>query len=181
MPESKAESAASPGIVERAGLSEDAKSVFRENLTSAEYTSRLSEAGLFPDAVKCWAHALDGRSCVIWSLSCIRKLRPNTSPPEEAAMKTIERWLAEPNDENRRAAKAAADEAELSTPAGCVAVAVFFSGGSIAPPQQPEVFPPPHLTAKIAAGGILLAVVAEPAKAIERYQLCLQLGRDIVA
>ena len=181
MADSKTQSIASPEIVAIAELSEDANRAFRENSSPAEYLAQLSDAGLFPDAVKYWAHALEGRSCVLWSLSCIRKLRPDPAPPEQAAIQAIEKWLAEPNDENRRAAKLAAEEADLSTPAGCVAMAVFFSEGSIAPPQREAVPPPPHLAEKVAAGGILLAVVDDPVNAVERYELCVQLGREVAA
>jgi hypothetical protein len=88
----------------------------------------------------------------------------------------VEKWLAEPTDAHRRASQSAAEAARLSTPAGCIAIAVFFAEGSIAPPEVAAVPPPPRLAQKIAAAGIILAVVEDPEKVSERYRSCVQLG-----
>lgn len=88
--------------------------------------------------------------------------RPPAPPPaaERAALATVERWIAEPTDANRRAAWDAGQAADLSTPAGCACAAVFFSNGSIASPASPMAVPPPpgaHVT--FAATAVLLAAV----------------------
>jgi hypothetical protein len=58
-------------------------------------------------------------------------------------------------------------------------MAVFFSeGSSIAPPELTAVPAPPQVAQKIAAAGIILAVVEEPEKAPERYQRCLHFGLE---
>ncbi len=131
------------------------------------------------DAVRQSAHAFDSRSCITWSLSCIRKLQPDSTPSEQAAIQAAAKWLSDPSDENRRASKTAAEQASLATPAGCVSMAVFFAEGSIAPPEQKSVPPPAGLVQEMGAAAILLAIVSEPAQAAERYDLCLQLAREI--
>jgi len=141
----------------------------------SEEVSDLAAAGLFPDALKVLAHSLGGRKCIAWALACLRELKVST-PKQEVAVAAVEKWLAEPNDDNRRAAQAASEQAQISTPAGCIALAAFFSEGSIAPKGANEVPPPPHVAEKIAAGGVLLAVVSEPTKAAERYQRCIALA-----
>lgn len=130
----------------------------------------------FTEAINQQARSLQPRACIEWSLACLRKLQPQVEPPEQKALKAVEKWLADPSDANRRAAKAVSDETGLSTPAGCVALAVFFSEGSISPANQHEVPPPPDVTAKIAAGGILLAATKDPANSTERLQTCLKLA-----
>lgn len=178
MAESNPKSTISPSeILQRAELSDDAKKVFREDLNSEQFISNLSGANLFSDAVKYRAHALAPRSCIEWSVSSIRKLQPQPAPAEEQALQAIEKWLTAPDDTNRRLCKTLAEQAQLSTAAGCVAMAVFFAEGSIAPAGRQDVPPPPNLTGKIAASGIILAVVGEPAKAPERYRTCLQLAQ----
>jgi Family of unknown function (DUF6931) len=178
MAESSAKSTVSPSeILQRAELSEDAKKVFRDELSAEEYIANLSGANLFTDAVKYRAHALEPRSCIEWSVSCVRKLQPQPTPPEEQALQGVEKWLSEPNDANRRQCKTLADQAQLSTAPGCLAMAVFFAEGSIAPAGGPDVRPAPTLTGKIAASGIILAVVGEPTKAAERYRICLALAQ----
>ncbi len=158
-----------------AELSEEAQNVLRPAASAAAFVKDLAGAGLFPDALKVLAHALGGRQCIAWSLACLGELKPST-PKQELAITAVEKWLAEPNDDNRRAVQDAARQAKISTPAGCIAQAVFFSEGSIAPKGANEVPPPAYVAEKIATGGILLAVVLEPVKAAERYQRCIALG-----
>jgi len=130
----------------------------------------------FTEAINQQARSLQPRACIEWSLACIRKLQSKPEPPEQQALDAVEKWLADPSDANRRTAKAASDEAGLRTPAGCVALAVFFSEGSISPADKHDVPPPPDVTAKIAAGGIILAAVKDPANSAERLQTCLKLA-----
>jgi uncharacterized protein DUF6931 len=162
-------------IASVAELDEKAQNVLRPDVNSAGFIRDLAKAGLFPEALKVLAHALGGRKCIAWSMACLGELKPS-SPKQEVAVAAIEKWLAEPNDANRRAAQAAAEQAKISTPAGCIALAVFFSEGSIAPTGASEVPPPPYVAEKIAAGGLQMAVVLQPDKAAERYQRCLDLG-----
>lgn len=160
-----------------AELSEEAKPILRDDSTPTGFVVDLAKAGLYTDALKQLAHALGGRRCIGWSLASIRKLQPKPAEKEQRALATVEKWLAEPNDANRRAAQKAAEKAQISTPAGCVAMAVFFVEGSIAPPEAQDVPVPPHVAEKIAAAGIMLAVVgSEPEKADERYKQSLELG-----
>ncbi len=159
-----------------AGVSDDATCVLSEHLTPADNIEKLSHVGLFPDAIKYLAHSLESRSCIVWSLSCARRLQANATPVEQAALLAVEKWLAEPTDAHRRASQSAAEAARLSTPAGCIAIAVFFAEGSIAPPEVAAVPAPPRLAQKIAAAGIILAVVEDSEKVSERYRSCVQLG-----
>ena len=49
-------------------------------------------------------------------------------------MKRAERWTADPNEQNRREAQAAAEKLEFGTAASWAAISAFWSGGSMAPP-----------------------------------------------
>jgi hypothetical protein len=53
-----------------------------------------------------------------------------------------ERWVSNPDGENRRAAKIAVDKEGLESPSAFLALAAFFSGGSIAPANLEPVAPP---------------------------------------
>lgn len=175
MPKPQGLDAPASEIAALAELSEEAQSVLRPDASSSAFVSDLAAAGLLPDALKVLAHALGGRKCIAWSLACLQELKLSTSK-QEVAIAAVEKWLAEPNDDNRRAAQEAAQQVKLSTPAGCIAQAVFFSEGSIAPKGANEVPPPPYVAEKIATGGVLLAVVLEPKMAAERYQRCIEVG-----
>lgn len=167
--------------LEAAELSKGAASLFHEGLTREGYIAKLSEGALFDDALKYTAHTLGGRPCIEWALSCARQLQPHPKPQEQEAFTAVEKWLADPTDANRRTAKFASEKAQLTTSAGCLAMAVFFIEGSIAPPEREHVPVPPHVAEKLAASAVILAVVEQPKQAVERYQRCLELARDHTA
>jgi hypothetical protein len=75
---------------------------------------------------------------------------------------------------------AAAEAAGLDTPAGCAAVAAFWSGGSLGPPNVPVIPPGESLTAKGVAGAVMLAaVLTEPEKTPEKYRRFLAHGVEV--
>ena len=57
------------------------------------------------------------------------------SADDQGSLDATEKWIAQPTEENRRAAMSAAEAADVGTAAGCAGVAAFFSGGSLAPPE----------------------------------------------
>lgn len=175
MPKPEGLNAPASEIAALAELGEEAQGVLRPDVNSASFVKDLAKAGLFPDALKMLAHALGGRKCIAWSITCLEDLKTST-PKQEVAIAAVQKWLAEPNDANRRAAHDSAEEAKIATPAGCIAKAVFFVEGSIAPKGASEVPPPAYIAEKIAAGGVQMAVVLEPREAAERYQRCLEIG-----
>jgi hypothetical protein len=81
-------------------------------------------------------------------------------PPKElAAIKASVEWVLEPDEPKRRAAQAAGETADFATPAGCAALAVYGSGGSLTPPNLPDVPPEPFMTAQAVSGALALASV----------------------
>jgi hypothetical protein len=161
-----------------AELSEAARQRFRAEMTSPAFVHQLSKAGLFPDALKFLAFVLGARRSVVWAAACVRALHNGGERTEErrAALAAVDEWLADATDEKRRAAKTAAEAVGVKTPEGCIAMAAFFSEGSIAPAHLQSVPPPPHVAEKLCAGGVLLGVVALPQNAAERFEQCLALG-----
>jgi hypothetical protein len=90
--------------------------------------------------------------------------------------------VADPSEENRRAAHSAAEAAGYGTPAGCAAAAAFWSGGSLGPPNVPPIPPGEHLTAHGASCAVMLAAVAtEPEKAPVKLRAALGLGLEIAS
>src|SRR5262249_57656992 len=92
-----------------------------------------------------------------------------------------ERGWGDPPAPTRRAAFAAAEAAELKSPAAIAAFAAFVSGGSLAPPHvEAEVKPPENACALGVANAVQLAtVITEPAKAPEKLARFHALGIDI--
>jgi len=164
-----------------AELGEEAMALLRPDLHPLDFVALLMEKALFPDAVRFVAHALPKREAVWWGWVCARRAAgENPRPKIKAALDATERWIAQPNDDNRRLAMAAAEKAELGTAAGCAGLAAFFSGGSLAPPDAPAVPPGEFLTAKAVSGAVIFAAVAtEPEKAPEKFQSFVAQGVEV--
>src|SRR4051794_4580304 len=170
-------------ISSAAELSEEAMALAPPEVHPREYVGLLLAQALFEDAVRFVAHALPKREAVWWAWVCARRAS-GESPPAKigAALQATEKWIAQPNEDNRRAAMDAARTAEFGTAAGCAALAAFFSGGSLAPANAPVVPPGEHMTAKAVAGAVLLSALAkEPEKAPEKFRAFVTQGLDVTA
>lgn len=169
-------------FVDLAGLGEDAKAVLQPAHGPRQYMQALVERSLHADAVRFLAHALPKREGIWWAWVCARRASGDApAPAVKAALDATERWITQPTDENRRAAMRAAESAGVATPAGCTAVAVFLSGGSLGPEHTPPVPPGELLTAKAITGAVVSSAVSGNAsKAPERFQAFIGQGLDVV-
>jgi Family of unknown function (DUF6931) len=157
-------------------VSEPARKLLEPQATPAGFLTRLTETGMAREAVGFLAHALPKREAVWWACQCVREARLESDEAAKAALLAAAHWVVDPSEANRRAAHRAAEQAQ-ATPESFVALGAFFSGGSMAPPEAPEVKPANDLTPRLVAGAILLAAVAkEPEKAPQRYQRFVELG-----
>ena len=164
-----------------AELGDEAMELLRPELHPLDFVALLMQKALFPDAVRFIAHALPKREAVWWAWVCARRAAgENPQPKIKAALAATEKWIAQPDENNRRSAMAAAEKADLGTAAGCAGLAAFFSGGSIAPPNAPAVPPGEFLTAKAVSGAVIFAAVAkEPEKAPEKFRNFVAQGIEV--
>jgi hypothetical protein len=105
------------------------------------------------------------------------------------AVKAATQWVLEPVEEHRRAAQASGNALGASAPAGLLAMAVGWTGGSLAPPMSvsnpkvpkpPPVPPGPFLPAKAVAGALLLLTAkGEPAQATRTQRVFAELGLGV--
>jgi hypothetical protein len=162
-------------------LGNEARALLGDDPAGQPFLARLAEHGLFADAARFLAHALPRREAVWWACQCARLvLGPQPPEPFVAALQAAEHWAAAPTEENRRSAFPAAEAAEFGTPPGCAALAAFWSGGSLAPPDSTAVPPPEHLTPSAVANAVLLAAVQEePERATEKFRQFLELGVQV--
>jgi len=174
------EGAAVP-LASRCELGEDAKKLLREDLSSRRYVEVLADRKLFRDAVAFLSFALPKREAVWWACCCARVVAgPMLSGTQAGAVEAAEKWVVAPTEENRRATMPAAEAAKLATPSGCSAIAAFFSGGSLAPPDVKPVPPAGHLTAQMVIAAVSIAAVsAEPEKAPEKLRQFLTMGMEM--
>jgi hypothetical protein len=153
----------------------------RPEMHPLDFVALLMEKALYPDAVRFIAHALPKREAVWWGWVCARRAAgDNPQPKIKAVLDATEKWIAQPSEDNRRSAMAAAQKAELGTAAGCAGLAAFFSGGSLAPPEAPVVPPGEFLSAKAVSGAVIFAAVAkEPERAPEKFKSFVAQGVEV--
>jgi hypothetical protein len=168
-------------LIGSAGVGEAAAPLLQDEDDLEAYIQRLVEHEEFADAVRVLAHALPTREAIWWAWVCARRASGEDPAPKiKTALDATERWIRTPNDENRRQAMAAAEIAEFGTPAGCAALAAFFSGGSLAPPNVEPVPPPDHAAAKAIAGSVIIsAVIEEPEKAPAKFREFIAQGMTV--
>ena len=164
-----------------AELGEEAMALVRPEMHPLDFVALLMEKALYPDAVRFIAHALPKREAVWWGWVCARRAAgDNPQPKIKASLEATEKWIAQPSEDNRRSAMAAAQKAELGTAAGCAGLAAFFSGGSLAPPEAPVVPPGEFLSAKAVSGAVIFAAVAkEPERAPEKFKIFVAQGVEV--
>jgi hypothetical protein len=169
-------------ICSAAGLGDEARALLAEKHSPQDYLALLVEKDHLQDAIRFLAHALPKREAVWWAWVCARRAAgAEPAPNIKVSLEATEKWIAQPTEDNRRAAMTAAEAADVGTPAGCAGMAAFFSGGSIAPPDVQAVPPGPYLTAKMVSGAVILAGLAtEPEKAAEKFRASLDQGLEVV-
>lgn len=152
-----------------------------EKLTPLEFLAELLDRNSLVEALQFLAFALPPREAVWWASTCARaELRDPVSQPVLNAIEAAETWVRRPTDEHRRAAMDRARATDFDTPGAWAAVAAFWSGGSMAPLNMPEVPPPPHLVGVAVAGAVALAAVqSEPQHADEKRERFLASAVDI--
>jgi hypothetical protein len=146
------------------GLSAEAVALVRDNESAREFVGRLADGELYEDAFRFVAHALAKRRAVWWGCMCVWEAHQGLlTPVDHDALGAAARWSLEPNERHRRQAEKDGRTAGAGSAAGVLALAAFWSGGSMTPANLPVVKPPDHLTATAVAGGVLLAASANPA------------------
>jgi hypothetical protein len=144
-----------------------------------EYFERLCREEQYDLAIEFLAHALPARAAAWWGCLCLWNVaRPAPPPPVDAALAAALGWVLDPTEEQRRAAESAAADAD-DLPAGHLAQAVFFSGGSLIAPNLPVVEPPPFHAQRAVAGAILLAAGQTALARDEQLRMFCNWGADV--
>jgi hypothetical protein len=172
-----------PELCDRAEFDEETRALAAPDMPVRPYVEQLAAAGRLREAAGALAHLLPKKEAIAWGLESIRRV-PAASEKRgaEDTMKAVEDWLGGADDAKRRAAVQAAEQAGIGTPAGCLGLAVFLSGGSIAPPDTP-VAPEaePHLSAKMVAGAMSMAVALDPQNALKHFRSFVDRGFQIAS
>lgn len=113
-------------------------------------------------ATRFMAQCLPRVDAARWVAACLDAADQSPPPARAVAAKAVRRWVANPSDDARRLAFEAGGIAGWDTMEGMACLAIFLSGGSMAPPEQEvPVNPPAGAFGQAAAGAVLLAAHAD--------------------
>jgi pSer/pThr/pTyr-binding forkhead associated (FHA) protein len=159
-------------------LSEAAQELLSADQSPSDYLQLLTDKKLFPDGIRFLAFLLPKPLAVLWCAKCVADTLGDTlSPPQRAAIQAAESWGKAPTEEHRRLAEKSVQELGTGSPAGWVALAAFWSDGSLTPEGLPELPPSPGLTSRaITAALMMVAPHGTPTLATERYRQYLAQG-----
>jgi len=106
-----------------------------------KYFEKLRAEGRLKDAVFFLAQALPRYDTVAWAARAVRDLRVEIKAggPDADALKATLLWVQDPSDARRRAAFEAAGKAKSVSAEKMVALAAYFSGGSLTPAETQPV------------------------------------------
>lgn len=167
-------------ICARMEPSADARAFLVPDLSPQGYLSLLVEAELIGDAIRFLAFALPAREGVWWACVVARSDMPDLVEADEQCLELAAGWVYEPGEARRRSCMAAAESAKFEGAAAYAALAVFWSGGSMAPEGMPEAPPDPKLGPIGVGASVLLSITAgDPRRLNERFERAVIRGIDI--
>ena len=155
----------SAGVLAPIGkLSEDARARLDPAVNVRAFLDTLRREGLFADAVSVLTHVLPRQYALAWGCECWLDGHAGTEPDpsDKSALAAAQRWLKEPTEEHRRAAFELADRLGYRTAAAWLAAAAGWAGGSILPPGQLEIPPPPGLSGEAVSAAVILTAAEGP-------------------
>ena len=149
-----------------------------EDVAPAAFFRTLREGGNEGAAIAYVAAALPKLEAIEWGLASLPPLEKQD--PDYAARMLLRdsarRWLQEPDDENRRAIERLVETADREWPEALIGLAIFFSGGSIAPEDSTPVPADPRLLGQLIAGTVQSVVASQGPASTALAEHLLDLG-----
>jgi hypothetical protein len=136
-------------------LSDEAEALLRDpaDQSPREFLQNLMEHRLYYDAVPLLAIMLPRRDALRWGLRVAAdQLSEEVDERYRQAYHTIEEWFRDSSEINRRRVETQGERCKFETAIGFLAMAVFFSEGSVSEPGSPETYPRPYAYAHAIGG-----------------------------
>jgi hypothetical protein len=170
-------------IAEQLELAGEPAAIAKTVATGSELVAALAAAEMFAKAVRVQAHLLPKRLAVWWGVCAVRDLALADFPETEiAAVDAAAQWAIDPAESRRRDAEAAAGATKYSGPGSWLAMAAFWSGGSLSAPHLPEVPPDDKLTGQGVTNSLMIAATYQaPLEAKNRYRAMLATAKKIAS
>jgi hypothetical protein len=163
-------------------LSADALHWLQPEHQPEAFVAALVEHECYRDAIRFLAFYLPKPQAVWWAYRCVQELwGESISEKENAALNAALRWVEEPSEDHRRSAGTAAELAEFQSAASWVALAAFWSEGSLAPADLPIVAPDERLTSQgVFAALMMTATRGDVRKCQQNFQSIARMGQGLL-
>ena len=127
---------------------------------SLDFLRSLVTKAAWGPAVSFCAYLLPRREAVWWGCQTLRRIQPQRSAADNAAIGIAEDWVHEPEEDRRIAALQLGQQSDYRAPATWMALAAGWSGGSVAPGFTAPA--PPYQTARAIRAGLMIAMAEVP-------------------
>jgi hypothetical protein len=133
-------------------------------VSPSAFFAEARQSGDLVTAVNFLGHALPRHEGVAWAAHALDGQTREAALPaaNRQLLDLVLRWADEPTDEHRRAAYESRELAGEESPEALLALAAFFSGGSIAPEELAPVLPAPELSGRLAASAVIVGAYRGP-------------------
>ena len=125
---------------------------------SLAFLNGLVANGAFAQAMSYCVYLLPRREAVWWGCETLRRLIPNQSAKDEAALEAAEAWVFQTDEARRIEALTVGTQGDGRSPATWMARAAGWSGGNVVPPELGSAPAPPDQTARALRAGLLIAL-----------------------
>ncbi len=162
----------------RVYLDKEALRLLEPSLDPRQFIQALVDKKQYLAAIDFIAHALSARDAIWWGCLCLQHLSGGKLEGwDKAACRAAVRWVYQPNEANRAAARQPADALGPGCPAGGLAAAVYQTGPSLPPPDGPPIQPGPFAPARAVAIAVKVASTkGEPEKILITQASFIDLG-----
>lgn|GEM_PF-430821 len=148
-----------------------------------DFVRRLRDTNLDGDALKVLPILLPNRVAIWWGCLCVWDAQQSkTDKTRQSALEAIVHWVQLPSETHRRTCEHFGRVLGVSTSPGALAMAVFWSGGSITAPDQPYVPAPAGLAAKVVGAAVQAAAMErDPVHYHDHFRQYLAIGLEVAA
>jgi hypothetical protein len=168
-------------IIDAGDLEPESAALLKPEDRPEELIRKLSEAKLWPDAIKVMTRSLPSREAIWWACVCARQMDAVAgSEGEAAALEAAEKWVFKPSDDNRRAAFDVAQDNESPSAGSLAAFSVAFSGGNIPSGDDDYVDMDPAAFAQTVDAAVMVSACEKKGQELhEQFARFLRSGEDI--
>lgn len=148
----------------------------------AAFLERLLDAQYDLDIILFVPYLMERRDAVWWGCLCVALVwHEQPTDDVEQAVQAALGWIADQDEESRVNAGQVGKRVGWENAAGALAMSAHWSGGSLAPADQPMQPPPWDMTARAVAGAVCLVSAEGPIRyLLDNYRAFALLGYKVL-